>query len=73
MFFDIPVVVQKTVGRRARIGWCGVEQDSLSAWARGVVGVVIVIVSRLLRKCNTCDSKCIFHCHNYYVCVIIAP
>ena len=36
MIFDIPVVVQMTVGRLARIGWCGVEQDSLKrmgAWS----------------------------------------
>ena len=35
MIFDIPVVVQMTVGRLARIGWCGVEQDSLKRMGAG--------------------------------------
>ena len=49
------------------------SKTPLSAWARGCCRCVIVIASQLLRKCNTCDSKCIFHCHKCYACVIIAP
>ena len=35
MFFDIPVVVRMTAGRLERIGWCGVEQDSLRRMGAG--------------------------------------
>ena len=34
MFFDIPAK-DMTAGRLARIGWCGVEQDSLKRMGAG--------------------------------------
>ena len=37
MIFDIPVVVQMMAGRLARIGWCGVGQDSLKRMGAGSV------------------------------------
>ena len=36
LIFDIPAAVKGAAGWLARIGWCGVGQDSLGAWARGV-------------------------------------
>ena len=85
MFFDIPVVVQITAGRLARIRWCGVEQDSLKRMGAGsvpaeAVGRAVYAIPRaelsgktanfLDKKRSTRTRHVCIHVAHSHICVL---